>query len=198
MKTNDMNELVQAIAREVVRQLKGAESKPCALILAERDCLLAEKVRGCLGDEYNFYFLNEDMQGQTPCRHILPLLPCASMASLATGGACDAATSCILKLLLQGTKVEVLEFEYEAYADTMPGALFNTYQSHAEKLAAYGLTAFKAEKPHTVMFRETLVTEAVINKMAGSSVLMVPGNALVTPAAVEAAKAIDLNIQKES
>lgn len=198
MKTDDMNTLVQAIAAEVVRQLKGAATKPCALVLADRDCSLAEKVCDSLGEDYEFFFLGEDLMGRTPCRYVLPMLPCSAMATLVNGGATDAVTAQILKLLFQGVNIEVLAFEFESYAETMPGALFKTYQSHVEKLASYGLKAFEPQKPHTIFFRESLVTEAVVNDMAGVAELKVPGDALVTPAAYEAAEAINLKIQKES
>ncbi len=41
----DINELVQSIATEVLKQLKPESKKACVLVLAERDCLVAEKVR---------------------------------------------------------------------------------------------------------------------------------------------------------
>ncbi|WP_147820274.1 hypothetical protein [Salidesulfovibrio onnuriiensis] len=196
----DMNELARTIAEEVLRQLRRDRAEQhageCALVLAERDCLLADKVHACLGDEYELFFFGEDMHDRTPCRYILPTLSCAALAELATGGASGSFSFAVLKLLLQGREVEVLEFEYKAYAETAPGPLYSMYESHAATVAGFGLKAFRPKQPDTVRFRDTLVTEAVVREAAGASVLMVPAKALVTPQAYEVSKDLNLTIQK--
>lgn len=197
MKDTDVKELVRAVAREVLRQLKDLEpAKDCVLVLARRDQAVAEKVRSLVGGEYEYFFFGDELHDRTPCRYILPSLSCTAMAELSFGGASGPLPQKVLELLLLGREVEVLEYEYQAHADTAPGPLFDLYRSQAETLAGFGLRAFKPEPPDTVRFRENLVTASVVDKAAGAKVLMVPERAVVTPLARETAETANMDIRK--
>lgn len=197
----DMNELARTIAQEVLKQLKAEQETAqsgaeCVHVLAERDCTLAETVREHLGDEYEFCYFGEDMHGRTPCRYLLPYVSCADMAALATGRASGPIFTEVLRLLLLGREVEVLEFEYKAYGGTAPGPLYSLYEAHEQTLAGFGLKGFKPKQPDTIRFRETLVTGDSVMQARGAKVLMVPAGALVTPQAMEEARTLNLTIQK--
>ncbi|WP_319583558.1 hypothetical protein [uncultured Pseudodesulfovibrio sp.] len=194
MTNADMNELARLIAGEVLRRLKPEQAAPCVMVLAPRDCELAEHVRGLVGDGNSYFFLGEDLLGCEPCRYVLPVLSCAAMAELAAGGASDEAAKAVLGHLLRGHRVEVLEYEYQAFAGTASHALLSVYEGHAATLAGYGLVAFQAERPDTVRCREMLVTEKVVESFAGASTLLVPATAVVTPLAVDAASSLGLTI----
>ncbi len=194
----DVNELVATIAREVLKQLRGESAGDCVTVLADRDCLLDAKLRECLGGDCEFFYFGDDLRDRKPGRFILPFLSCSDMADMASGKASGPCMSEVLRLLLHGTEVEVLEFEYRAHAETAPGPLYSLYESHEDTLAGFGLRAFRPKRPDTVRFRETLVTEAVVNEAGeqGASVLMVPVTAQVTPLAAEAAVNLNITIRK--
>ncbi len=203
----DVNEIAAAIAREVVSQLAGrgaipgarTAQKPCVMILGARDAKVAATVRAHLDEEADLLFFMEPAGDRTPCRYILPHLCCASMADLALGRASGSLMTEVLRLLLSGVRVEVLEFGYRAYADTAPGALYELYESYVKTLAAYGLVEFRRRQPDTVRLRERLVTEKDVETAheQGARVLMVPAAAVVTPLAREAAGSMHINILKE-
>jgi len=192
----DMHEMVLAVAREVLRQLRGGSAEPLVLVLAQRDAALAARVLEFLGDAGELLFLGEDTGGRIPARNILPFLSCADMAVLAAGGAAGPALNETLRLLLSGAGVEVLEFEYRAYRETAPGPLYGLYASHEKTLAAFGLREFRRAEPGARRLREAVVTERAVAQAReqGASVLLVPETAKVTPLAADAAKALNINI----
>jgi hypothetical protein len=190
----DMNELARLIAGEVLRRLKPEQAAPCVLVLAHRDCELAEAVRTRLGEGNTYFFLGEDLLGCEPCRYVLPVLSCAAMAELAAGGASDEASAAVLGHLLRGHRVEVLGYEYQTFAGTAPHGLLSLYEAHATTLDGYGLVPFVAERPDTVRCREMLVTEKVVEAFAGASALTVPVAAIVTPLARDAARGLGMTI----
>lgn len=194
----DVNELVRTIAQEVLKQLEGQEVKDCIMVLAGRDTLLADKLHERLGGENDIFFFGEDTHGRTVCRYILPFLSCNDMADLAVGRASGPYITEVLNLLLHGTEVETLEYGYKAYSETAPGPLYMLYESYMETLAGFGLKPFQPRRPDSVRFWETLVTEAVVcdAQQQGTSVLMVPVAAQITPLAAETAQNLRINIQK--
>lgn len=194
----DVNELVRTIAEQVLKQIQGQDNTDCILVLAEKNDLLAEKLRECLGAETDIFYCGEDTNGRTVCRYILPFLSCNDMADLAAGRAHGPYMVEVLNLLLRGAEVETLEFGYKAYSETAPGPLYTLYESYTETLAGFGLKPFQQKLPDHVRFWQTLVTEKVIidAQQQGASVLHVPVAAQITPLAAETAKNLMVNIQK--
>lgn len=194
----DVNELVQSIAAEVLKQLQGGENKDCVMVLAERDCTLAAKVQKKLGDDVELFFFGEDTVNRNVCRYIIPSLCVCEMSDLAIGKAQGAIMTEALRLLLLGKTIETFEFGHHAYSETAPGPLYSLYESYVEALAGFGLKKFQPKTPEVIRFREGLVTEKVVNDTAqqGALTLMVPAAAQVTPLAVEAAQNLNINIQK--
>ena len=193
----DMEALVAAVVREVLRQLRPAATGPRVLVLEKRSAELARTIAAALGEDVDIVFWGEDA-GRLPVRYLLPRLSCEGMAGLAAGMALGDPLSEVLRLLLSGKKVEVLEFAYKAHAETAPAALYALYESHAKTLSSYGLIEFQRKAPAEVRLQDTLVTESVIKKVlaSGTSRLLVPADAVVTPLAADAAKASHLTIVK--
>lgn len=191
-------ELVRTIVEEVLKQLQGEPERECVMVMAAWDPRVAASVRDRLGKGVELIFWGEDSKGHTPRLHVLPNLSCTDMADLAAGRASTPLMSEILRLLLLGTGVDVLAFEYRDYSETAPGPLFAFYESCEKTLKGYGLREFKGKQPDTVRFRENLVTEEVIKETErqGASVLMVPAKAQVTPLATETAATLNITIQK--
>ena len=196
----DVHELVRAVAQVVLKQIREEAEKTCVMVLGTRDWDLAARVRKYLGEEAEVLFLGEDVGNRTPARHILPFLSCDAMAELAGGRASGRLLSEALRLLLTGTEVEVLDFEYRAYRETAPGPLYSLYESYEKTLATYGMKEFRRKQPGTVRVWENLVTEQTVIQAQekGASVLWVPVTAKVTPLAADAARSLNINILKRS
>lgn len=196
----DVDALIRSIAEEVMKQLQQQQvQKPCVMVLANRELSLVSKVESCLEEAADLYFLGEDMGDRTPCRYILPSLCPGGMADLARGSASTKTLAEVLRVLLLGKEVEVLEFEYRKYGETAPGPLLSMYESYEKTLAGFGLREFSFKRPDTTRVRESLVTEKIVEQAAdsGASTLAVPTDALITPLAAEAAKNLSVNILKQ-
>lgn len=194
----DVNELVRTITREVLQQMHGQKKNDCIMVMAERSPLLAGQINEKLGCESELFFWGEDTQDQSVCRYILPFLPCGDMADLAAGRAGGPYMTEVLQLLLRGTEVEVMEFGHRAYSETAPGPLYALYESYVETLAGFGLKPFQPKRPDSVRHWQLLVTEKVVNEAGEqhASTLMVPVKAQITPLAAEAARNLNIQIQK--
>lgn len=196
----DVQQLVRHIAREVLKQLREEPGKDCVMILEERDETLAAVVRQCLGDGVDLLFFGEDAGGRTPVCAIVPLLSCRALAELAGGRASGPMLSEALRLLLSGTEVSVLEFEYMAYRETAPEALYRLYESYEQTLASFGMKKLQPKQPDTVRSWDNPVTEQTVlaAQAKGASVLRVPATALVTPLAAETAASMKITILKQA
>ncbi|TWI73019.1 hypothetical protein LZ24_01430 [Desulfobotulus alkaliphilus] len=194
----DVNELVRTIAKEVLRQLQQKTEKPCVLVLAPRESSLAENLKNILEGDTDLVFSGEDYQGREPVRCILPFLSCASMADLAAGRASSGTEAGVLRLLLQGQEIEVLDFEYRAYGQSAPAPLYDLYQAYEKTLASYGLREFVRKQPDTVNFKKRLITEkdVIQAKDQGAGTIRIPMDAKVTPLAGQSAIDLDIKILK--
>ncbi|PHR28810.1 MAG: hypothetical protein COA36_05800 [Desulfotalea sp.] len=194
----DINTLISSITENVLKQLNTPVSKRCFMVLAERDPLLCETICRLSGEKIDIFYLTEDTKDRTICRYILPFLSCSDMADLAAGRAHSPNTANALNLLLQGKKIEVIEFEHKKYSESAAGPLYSLYESYLKTLAGFGLKEFQQKVPEVVRFWQTLVTEKVVDNVQqqGGSTLMVLGAAKITPLAAEAAKDLNITIQK--
>lgn len=196
----DIHELARHIARQLLDHLGKEQAVPCVMILAERDERIASRVRELLKEKVDLLFYGEHAGDRTPVRYLLPELSCSAMAELAMGAASGEMTAEILRLLLSGTSVEVLEFAYRAFRETAPDALFLLYQGYEKTLAGYGLKEFAFAQPDAVRFSGALVTAGDVNRARGqgASVLSVPPAAKITPLAFETARDLNITILKRS
>jgi hypothetical protein len=120
------------------------------------------------------------------------------MAELAVGCAGGKETEELLRLLLSGKRVEVLEFEYKRYAATAPDSLYRLYAAYEKQLAAYGLGECASGREEACRVREGLITEKHVlrAKADGGSVLRVARTAIITPLAADTARDLQLEIVK--
>ena len=194
----DVAELVRTVVREVLERTAVRAPKACVMVYAERSGDLERTVREQLGTEAEILFSGEETGTRTPERHILPALSCCDMADLASGRASGPLMSEILRLLLCGAEVEVLDFEYKGHALTAPGPLYRLYETHEQTLASYGLIAFRRKQPDEFRAWEDLVTAATVERahQNGAVTLLIPLRAKVTPLAAEAAANMNITILK--
>ncbi len=194
----DVNELAQTIVRQVLQGLQAEEEKACVMVLGRRDPDVVHRVEKALDKEVDIVFLGEETGHSLPTQYILPCLMCGDMADLAAGKAQGEVMQKILNLLLAGVEILVLDFEYRAYKETAPGALYRLYAAYEETLASFGLRVFESKKQTSMRCWQKLVTEAMVTQAAakGTKQLLVPYGTVITPLAVETAKALHVNISK--
>jgi hypothetical protein len=194
----EAEELVRRIVREVLRQLEARTKRPCARVLAGRDGQLAARILARLGEDCLLLFQGEDDGGLAPERYILPCLSCSAMAELAVGGASGKETEEVLRLLLSGKQVEVLEFAYKRHAGTAPESLYGLYAAYEKRLAAYGLRECASGREEPCRVQDTLITEKLVllAQARGASVLRVPREAMITPLAADTARELRVEIEK--
>lgn len=196
--TMDVNELVRTIAQEVIKQLQDQQDRKCILVLAERDAISAAKLQEFAGPDLDVLYCGDGTADRQISRYILPFLSCNDMADLAHGRASGMYMEEVLKLLLAGIEVEVLDYGHRRYSETAPGPLFLLYEKYVETLIGYGLKPFQHKQPEYIRCWETLVTEQAVQnvKQQGAAVLQTLAAAQVTPLAAEAAKELNISIQK--
>ncbi|MDO5536123.1 MAG: hypothetical protein Q4F72_01130 [Desulfovibrionaceae bacterium] len=187
----DVPALVQAVVSAVLGQLHQDIAKPCVHVVGGCDEKAAAAVSQALGTEI------------APCRdgaerRILPFLSCRDMADLASGRASSPAASEVLELLLQGQRIEVLEYEYRAYENTASGALYRLYARQAGELAEFGLVPFVRPCTGHIRVWESVITAEHVRQAVSAGVpeLQVLKTALVTPLAADQAQLDGITISR--
>lgn len=199
----DVAELVRTVVLEVLERIDEKKTQACVMVLAARDAALVERIAPLVapfyGQDADILFAGEDCGGRTPQKYLLPALSCSDMADLAAGRASSPLMAETLALLLRGVEVEALDFEYRAYADSAPGALYDLYAAYEKTLGTYGLKEFRARRPDTARLRESLITAGMVEQAGADGVrsLVVPATANVTPLAAETAETLHMSILKQ-
>jgi len=199
----DTEQIVQAVVKELLRRLQPESGGVCVQVLAERSEELRRRISSLVSPlhegDIEIVFWGECCSGRVPPHIILPELSCTGMADLANGraGGCRYLKE-VLRCLLAGEHVEVLEFEYRRYSQTAPDPLYRLYASYEEKLKSYGLTAFQLKRPELVRVHDALITSATVEQAHadGCRTLNIPLKAIVTPLAREKAEALGVSIQR--
>lgn len=202
----DRDALVQTIISEVLARLAETTtaplpSLPCVLVIAERSQALMALLNARIGKGYHYIFSAENhisIELVHAERIIIPFLSCFDMADLATGRGSSEPLTSILRLLLAGKKVEVMEFEHHTACNTAPAALYDLYASHAKNLESFGLVPVKPVPSANMCYYESLVTAHVVEKasQAENKHLLVRPSAVVTPSAQDMAHRLGIDIQK--
>jgi len=130
---------------------------------------------------------------------VLPSLSCSDMADLAMGKCSGEVPRIILSLLLNGQCVEVLDFEYQDFRNSAPANLWALYESYEKTLVGFGLIHCAPVMSTSIVVRKRLITEQDVKDMvaSGAKKMRVPLGAVVTPLAVDAAKAHEIQIIKQ-
>jgi ethanolamine utilization protein len=194
----EIDDLVRTITANVIQQMQAKPTKECCMVLSQRDSDVTERIQALVGNKVAILYFGEEFQPQTVSRYILPSLSCNNMANLAAGRAEGLYVKEVMSLLLQGTQVEVLDFEYKNFSETAPGPLYRLYESYQDTLKSFGLVSFHEIKPESIRFWKELITEKTINETAqrGASTLVVSRTSKVTPLAKETANKLNITIQK--
>ena len=215
----ELQELVRAIAREVISQVGNVDGKsvqaisravgekraaaaapelPWLRILGKVDCPWAAQVANAFHGKARILYLDDDADGATVERHVLPRLSLTLMADLAQGRASHSFGERLLKLLLSGVGIEAFSMEYKEFETTAPSALIQLYKAHEASLASFGLTGMKVAVDDTRGLSSALVTEGDVIAAGkdGVTTLSLPKTALVTPLALDSARELNIKLVK--
>ena len=193
-----IDDLVQTIVREVLKQLQGTTTHQQTLILARQDDVAVAPVLQHLEQSDKVVFWDPTNDVIAPVRTILPFLSCSQMADLALGRTTGPLLKKALDLLLRGKTIEVFEFEYLQFSKTAPETLYRLYESYEETLRGFGLQRFAAENQNTVRLSNRLVTERDVIEahQRGITVLRITADAQLTPLALDCARERGIQLQK--
>jgi len=193
-----IDDLVQTIVREVLKQLQGTTTHQQTLILARQDDVAVAPVLQHLEQSDKVVFWDPASDVIAPARTILPFLSCNQMADLALGRTTGPLLKKALDLLLRGKTIEVFEFEYLQFSKTAPETLYRLYESYEETLRGFGLQRFAADDQNTARLSSQLVTERDVIEahQQGVSVLRILADAQLTPLAIDCARERGIQLQK--
>lgn len=199
----DKDTLIKTIVERVLTQLQeGSPDNSCAkvMVFSPYSKEVEEHTLKCINStdvELNFWGDGHSHKGMA--RYIIPQLSCVDMAALASGQAKSPMTEVVLQLLLEGTAVEVLDYEYKAYEKTAAPDLYKLYLQHQSTLSSFGLTAFKSAPEPITRCWEKLISEKDIDQAAdkGAKELHVTKDSVVTPLAMDQAKLAHITIYKK-
>ncbi|MCK5826665.1 MAG: hypothetical protein KAG93_06485 [Desulfuromusa sp.] len=194
-----IDDLVQTIVREVLRQLQQTAAAPPVLILARPDEKKVPPVLASLGSNQQIVYWDSVEMDMNPERVIVPFLSCSQMADLALGRATDPLQTKILDFLLAGHGVEIFEFEYHQFTTTAPAALLQLYESYEETLRGFGLQQLGSADEGSTRLNLPLITEKDVIEASqqGVSVLRLRSDVQLTPLAIDSAKERGIQLQKE-
>ncbi|WED21108.1 hypothetical protein L3Q72_10705 [Vibrio sp. JC009] len=198
----DPDTLIQTIVERVITQLQESSNKNTTQVLVfgaysqqvEQHilkCVCATDVELCYWDTNDQYKEAE--------RYIIPQLSCRDMADLALGKAKGPMAEMVLRLLLEGKAVEVIDYEYKAYEKTASPALYKLYLQHESTLSSFGLKCLKPDPEPVLRFWQKLITEKDVERAAQNSVkeIQVAKDCVITPLAADQAKSNRIDIKKE-
>lgn len=189
-KTMSIEQLVETITREVLRQLDRPPATSDVLLLASPEGDHVSAVLDKLRPDIRVHFWDGCTPPSPGQRVILPRLSCRQMADLAVGRAGEPLTEKVLALLLSGTTIEVFAYEYQRFQKTAPARLYALYESYVAILKGFGLCSFGDGAPQIASLKQTLVTEEdiVAAHKQGIAILKIPATARLTPLARDCAR----------
>lgn len=165
----------------------------------EAEAKVSSRLRNRYPGGFRLCFNGECLAGDTPELTVVPTLCVASMAKLATGAPTGRLIE-IMKLLLEGNEVWVVDYCYDEYASTAPAALYEMYAGYEKKLASFGLRRLPEVKPAAIRSQEKLITAKAVEEASASGVrrLAVSSTAIITALAADAAARLGLEIIKDT
>jgi len=198
----DADILVKTIVERVLSELQSGlpvSNKANVMVLSTYSKLVEEQTLKCLNaNDVELHFLGDSCPEKKIARYIIPQLSCRDMAELASGQAKSPVTEAVLPLLLEGTVVEVLDYEYKAYENTAAPGLYKLYMQHESTLSSFGLAAFKPEPEPVARCWHKLIAEKDVEQAAhnGAKEMHVTKDSVITPLAMEQAKLSQIDIYK--
>ncbi|SQD78731.1 hypothetical protein [Moritella yayanosii] len=198
----DSDILIKTIVERVLSELQkdsSGSNKTHVMVLSAYSKLVEEQTLKCLNaNDVELHFLGDSHPVNEMARYVIPQLSCGDMAELASGQAKGPMTEAVLQLLLEGTAVEVLDYEYKAYENTAAPGLYKLYMQHESTLSSFGLTSFKPESKPIARCWQKLIAEKDVEQAAHAGVkeMHVIKESVITPLAMEQAKLSQINIYK--
>ena len=194
-----IDDLVQTIVREVLRQLQQTVATAPVLILARQDEKKVAPVLASLGSNQQVVYWDSVEMNLHPERVIVPFLSCGQMADLALGRATDPLQTKILDFSLAGQGVEIFEFEYHQFSATASAALLQLYECYEETLRGFGLQQVGRAEKESTSLNLSLITEKDVIEASrrGVSVLRLRSDVQLTPLAIDSAKERGIQLLKE-
>lgn len=191
-------ELVEQIVEQVLGQLSETHGTQHVLILGSRN--VGTDIQQAIGDRANrrLYYSDEAGEVGQIDRYFLPRLELSDMADLALGKTNSPRAEEVLKLLLAGKTIEVLEYAYSAFESTAPPRLFQLYCDYAETLSGFGLRPMQ-QAQKTNRLNSKVISEKDMEKCHADGItrIGITGKTLVTSLAEECAKKFGIEIQRD-
>lgn len=127
--------IVSEIYKKIQQQELTTENKKKAVLLWDED---TKKYEGILGGDYRLVTYNEDIK---ECEAIVVSKLCLrGLANIASGMSVSNEERFILKMLMMGKKVYIIEegIEYRRYKNTAPAVLYSKYVAFEEDIKKFG------------------------------------------------------------
>lgn len=197
--------LIESIVQEVVARFQVLSHQKTILVLGRETDVDPARLEEYFQNTSRFMYLEQitenvaDVTTKGYEKVIVPCLSCSDMADLAIGKASGGVATIILSLLLNGQCVEVLDFEYHGFVNSIPSNLWALYESYEKTLVGFGLSSCASVSCRSVVLSKCLITEQDVTDMlaAGAESVTVAHGAIITPLALDIAKTHKLQIIKK-
>lgn len=212
----EREELIAIIVKEVEKQLqykKDSVSSTISKVVILWDD--TERYEKLLGEKYYIIPYKDKIDEYDIL--IVGKLCLRGLSTLALGSNCSVEERFILKSLLKGKKVYILEdgVEYKRYKDTAPKTLYNLYLEYEKRLKQYGIEWITHPKELLTTLTNTkqitsqnntdetfsfnhikVLTESEINKvyLQGIKKITVAKNCIITPLAQDSIRVHHLEV----
>lgn len=163
--------LVDLIVNEIYKKIQDQgltlENKKKAVILWDED---TKKYEGILGEDYSLVAYDKDIK---ECEAVIVSKLCLrGLANIASGMSVSDEERFILKMLMKGKKVYIIEegMEYRRYKNTAPAVLYNKYIAFEEDIKKFGAEVIalsgkvREEKP-VVIENKGIKEEIALNEV---------------------------------
>jgi hypothetical protein len=191
----DIELLVTRLAQAILRELE-VEKCETVLLFATMAQKLPEGLSALIDRKARVLHVDESYQPEQVDRFILPCLHIDQMVDLAIGRGGSKLIYGVRQVLLSGRKVEVYEWEYLRYQETVPRPMLDLYTGYRKQLETFGLTDCTSSKKTSVRFDGNVLTEADIlqARQQGAMQFDIAARCRVTPLAIETARNIGIRI----
>ncbi|GAA0711362.1 TIGR02536 family ethanolamine utilization protein [Paraclostridium ghonii] len=143
----DYDKLIEFIVDEIYTKLKNQDAKenkdlPICVLMWERD----EEKYKFLNDKFKVLSYNKDIKDCDVL--VISRLCLRGLCNLAMGNSVSDEERFILKMIMSGKKVYIMEdgLEYKRYKQTAPKALYNKYLNFEKEIKSYGVEIIKDSK----------------------------------------------------
>lgn len=178
--------IVNEIYKKIQEQGLTTEDRKKAVLLWDED---TKKYEGILGRDYSLVTYNESIK---ECEAIVVSRLCLrGLANIASGMSVSNEERFILKMLMMGKKVYIIEegIEYRRYKNTAPAVLYNKYVGFEDDIKKFGAEVIalngkvREEKPVIIeskSIKEEIALDEVVLGDTEEGVLHIRNKRLIT------------------